>query len=461
MDFVNTIITSSDADAFFGDDDLFGNLTLRATLRFIALKHHQGDIETIKPIKAQTMSFYESNTGNEYANYAKEHGIELLILTAPRGAQLLTINEDGWVSLDTPPYPVAPFLSSASETRVYSNATIKSTIIFVRQATGKWIDALCSSMFRILPWYFTDGISKDETALFKAINTKDSEAFVKIVNDTCAPYDFKAVRFKRMLIGWNDGYRKQQIIKLKNNAENTLKLISDHQERITNLLNALNEYNANLTSLQAQCDSSDDSVFRFFMNHHDISICNISLNTNNGNIMDYCIFDTLEFFDRDEFLRVYNNELSNIGCAPKDIRDILYAIFGLEENKGLFRVESMFRLANLSSLNVLRERRSHQYDYTHLPHPHLVNYGCLGGNSKYINQYMQQGNWDMAIEQSIAATKNINFGDIVVIDSFLRDIRNSMDSCKCIVANNGKEMTPREFLAYINENKENEDTENG
>ena len=74
---------------------------------------------------------------------------------------------------------------------------------------------------------------------------------------------------------------------------------------------------------------------------------------------------------------------------------------------------------------------------------------------------MQQGNWDMAIEQSIAATKNINFGDIVVIDSFLRDIRNSMDSCKCIVANNGKEMTPREFLAYINENKENEDTENG
>lgn len=461
MDFVNTIITSSDADAFFGDDNSFVNPTLRATLRFIALKHHQGDIETIKPIKTQSSNFYESNTGNGYTNYVKEHGIELFILTAPRGAQLLTIDEDGWVSLDTPPYPVAPFLSSASETRVYSNAAIKSTIIFVRQATEKWVDALCSSMFRILPWYFTDGISKDEIALFKAINVKDSEAFVKIINDTCAPYDFKAVRFKRALIGWNDGYRKQQIVTLKNNAENTLNSISNYQEQITKLLNELNEYNTNLIALQAQGDSSDDSVFRFFMSHHNISIYNTSLNTNSGNVMEYYILDTLEFFDREEFLRVYNNESSNIGCAPKDIRDILYAIFGLEKNKGLFRVESMFRLVNLSSLNVMRGMRSCRHNLTHLPHPHLVNYGCLGGNSKYINRYMQQGNWDMAIEQSIAATKNINFGDTTVIGSFLNNIRNSMDSCKCIVADNGKEMTPREFLAYINENKENEDTKNG
>ncbi len=69
----------------------------------------------------------------------------------------------------------------------------------------------------------------------------------------------------------------------------------------------------------------------------------------------------------------------------------------------------------------------------------------------------------MAIEQSIAAVKNINFGDSIVIGEFVSDVRNAFNtSRKCILADNGKEMTLREFLAYIRENKEeNEDTSNG
>lgn len=463
MNYVNTIITSPDANAFFGDNSTpLGSYTLGAVLRFIALKHHQGDIEKIKAIKCETDQFYERTNGNDYAHRAKEYGIELYILTAPRGAQLPTINEEGWVALDTPPYPVAPYLSSASETRVYANTILKSTIVFVRNSSSeKWMDMFCASMFRILPWYFIDGISEDEKNLFKAINAKDSETFAKIVDDLCAAYDFKGSRFRRTLIGWNDGYRKRQIEALKSNAEQTLQNIETYQQEIAKLLNSLESYNVNLLALQAQEDSSDDSVYKFFMNHQNIVIYNTKLGYGDGNVMDYCILETIEYFDRDEFLRVYNNKNSNIGCADEDIREILFAVFGLEEGKGAFRVESMFRLTNLSSLNVLRNSRSHQYDNTHLPHPHLVNYGCLGGNSKYITEYMQQGNWDMAIEQSVAATKNINFGDSAVIGTFVSNIRGHMDDCRCIIADNGKEMTPREFLVYIRENKENEGTENG
>ena len=463
MNYVNTIITSSDANAFFGGNSTpLGSYTLGAVLRFIALKHHQGDIETIKAIKCETDQFYERTNGNEYAHRAKEYGIELYILTAPRGAQLPTINEEGWVALDTPPYPVAPYLSGASETRVYSNMALRSTVVFVRNSSSeKWMDMFCSIMFRILPWYFTEGISDDEKNLFKAINDKDENAFTQIINNLCANYDFKGTRFKRALVGWNDGYRKRQIATLKDNAERTLVNIANYQSEIDKMLNSLSEYNVNILALQAQEDSADDSVYRFFMNHRNIVICNTRLGTSNGNILDYSVLETIEFFDRDEFLRVYNNKSSNIGCAPQDVRDIMYAIFGLEEGKGVFRVESMFQLTNLSSLGVLSHHRSQEYNYTHLSHPHLVNYGCLGANKKYITDFMQQGNWDMAIEQSVAATKNINFGDLTVVGGFINDIRNHMDDCRCIIADNGKEMTPREFLAYIRENKENEGTENG
>ena len=460
MDCVNTIITSSNANVFFGNDySPLGSVTLGATLRFIALKHHQGEIETIKPIKVYTNQFAEYNNGNYYAQQAKENGIELYILSAPRGAQLPTVNEDGWVALDTPPYPVAPFLTAASETRVYANTTLKSTVIFVRQPTERWIDLLCSSMFRVLPWYFTEGMSDDETALFRAISKKDADTFNNIINTLCANYDFQAARFKKVLIWWNDGYRKKQISTLKSQCDDCHANIAHYQEEIARMFNRLEQSSVNLAALEAQGDSTDDSVYKFFMSHKQITIVTTQ-QCSDGNVMDYCVTETIEYFDVDAFMRLYNNSRSSIGGAPKDVKDIFYAVFA--ENKGMFRVEGMFRLVNLASIVARRSSTSGQFSETHLPHPHLYHHACLGGNETYINNYLQQGNWDMAIEQTIAAVKNINFGDGVVIGEFVIDVQRALDSSrKCILADNGKQMTLREFLAYIRENNENEGTTNG
>lgn len=460
MDCVNTIITSSNANVFFGNDSSpLGSVTLGATLRFIALKHHQGEIETIKPIKVLTNQFSEYNNGNYYAQQAKENGIELYILSAPRGAQLPTVNEDGWVALDTPPYPVAPFLTAASETRVYANTELKRTVIFVKNPTERWIDMLCSSMFRVLPWYFTEEMSDDETALFRAISKKDADTFNKIVNTLCANYDFQAARFKKILIGWNDGYRKKQIITLKNACEDYHRNIAQYQEEIARLFNKLEQSSVNLTALEAQGDSTDDSVYKFFMMHKQISIISTQQNSD-GNVMDYCVTETMEYFDTDEFMRLYTNAHSSIGNAPKDVKDVFHAVFA--EGKGMFRVEGVFRLVNLASIVARRGTTSGQFSETHMPHPHLYHHACLGGNETYINNYLQQGNWDMAIEQTIAAVKNINFGDATVVREFVEDVWNALDSSRrCILADNGKEMTLREFLAYIRENNENEGTTNG
>lgn len=460
MESVNTIITGSNANVFFGTDSSpLSSYTLGATLRFIALKHHQGDIETIKPIKVMTNQFSEYNNGNYYAQQAKENGIELYILSAPRGAQLPTVNEDGWASLDTPPYPVAPFLTTASETRIYVNVESKNTVIFVRQPTERWIDMLCSSMFRVLPWYFAAEMSDEETALFRAISKKDADTFNNIINTLCAKYDFQAARFRKVLIGWNDGYRKKQIATLRSQCEDCHANIAHYQEEIARMFNRLEQSSVNLAALEAQGDSTDDTVYKFFMMHKQITIVTTQQNSD-GNVMDYCVAETIEYFDADAFVRLYNNPNSSVGGASKDIKDIFYAVFA--ENKGMFRVEGMFRLVNLASVVARSRCTSGQFSNTHLPHPHLYHHACLGGNENYITKYLQEGNWDMAIEQTIAAVKNINFGDGIVIREFVDDVRNALNgSCKCILADNGKEMTLREFLAYIRENNENEGTTNG
>ena len=54
----------------------------------------------------------------------------------------------------------------------------------------------------------------------------------------------------------------------------------------------------------------------------------------------------------------------------------------------------------------------------------------------------------MAIEQAIAATKNINFGDSIVFPKFIKDLMQSMNK-KIIIIEDGSELTPNEFLEYI------------
>ena len=71
MENVNNVLVSSDVDLFLGcnEPSRFGDI-FKATLRFIALKHHQGNIETITPIKAGHANFNNSINTSSYIGYA-------------------------------------------------------------------------------------------------------------------------------------------------------------------------------------------------------------------------------------------------------------------------------------------------------------------------------------------------------------------------------------------------------
>lgn len=462
MENVNNVLVSSDVDLFLGcnEPSRFGDI-FKATLRFIALKHHQGNIETITPIKAGHANFNNSINTSSYIGYANDNNIELFILTANSSAHLPTIDENGWISLDTPPYPVALFLSKFSETRIYVNVELKKTIVFVRTATPKWVNFLCSSMFRVLPWYYEQQPDNEETAFFRAINKNDAETFNGIIDRTCEKYNFKELLLKKYLIGWCNGYREKRIVELKQRYESVQSDIQKYEHVLADYLNQLRNICYNINTIEAQEeDESDDTFYKFFLSHKQLEIYSIDKNASVGNIIKYCVTDTIEYFDKDEFIRVYNNRSSSIGTASEEVREILFNVFGT--NRGAFRVEAIFKLVNLSSCEPVFGLRTGKYDNTHLAHPHLVYHACLGGNGSYIRQYMQSGDWDMAIEQTIAAVKNINFGDSVVIRKFVSDVQTALDlSRRCIIADNGKDMTPSEFLEYIRINNRNEDTKNG
>ena len=464
MDYVNTKITSSDANTFFGkgtDGFPLSSTVLEATLRYIAVTRHQGDIEKVRLINVATLSFTAGDRGNTYTRYGD---YDIVIAKAQSGSSrvpLLAIDEEGWASLDGPPFPVAPFLSKASETRIYINTQTKRVVVFVRNTTVKWITCFCSSLFRILPWYFENGVTDTDKALFTALNKDDGEKFAEVINEVCAAYDFKKMVQKRTLLGWGNGYRESQIQRLQSDNQDYLGCIEDCERKIANYLNSIANNTFTINALQAQAVEDNDIFYNFFSSREQLSIYRITNCSSGGKSLFFSITDTIEYFDQEAFMRMYNTPGSCFGDHDNPVTKVFYGIFAQE--KGAIRVESVFRLDNLSSLSPQRDTTSGNFTYTQLPHPHLYHHACLGGNATPISKYMGSGNWDMAIDQAIAATKNFNFGDSVVVREFIDDIRRNFDGgCKCIIADNGTEMTPREFLQYLeSSNNNNEDTANG
>lgn len=465
MDYIDTLLTNSDSNAFFGVESHsfpFGSTVLEATLRYVAVTHCPESIEKVRLIKVQPSTFNSGARGNDFAASMMESSYDILIAESRNGAELPYVDKEGWIALDTPPYPVAPFLSKASATAVFLNRDAQKVILFVKRVTERWIDEFCSSLFRILPWIYTENyrLTEGELALFKAAHDKDSPKFIKVVNELAQKYDFKSMMMARTLIGWNNHFREAQIRTLESKCDKARNNIAAQEQAISTLYMELDALLFNLNAMLNQPADTNEALFNFFKTHKQLGVYKVQ-NSSNGKTLYYTITETIEYYDEDAFVRVRDNPNSyfNTSTCGAEVREVFNAVFAL--NKGKFRVEAMFTLNNLSSINAQSGMRSGGYDETHLPHPHIYHHACLGGNRDAIARYMNDGDWDLAIEQTIAAAKNVNFGDSTVVSKMLRDVAGRFESCRCIVADNGTEMTPREFLNYIRTAENNEGDNNG
>lgn len=458
MVITETLLTNAGANQFFRNGNLFlYSYPLESLLRYIAIKHSaEDDISKVQLIKTR----YMGAPPTEERCISAAEDSSLTVFAAERGHDVPVLTTEGWTSLDTPPFPVAPYLSKASETKAYYNESTKQAILFVRTATDAWVMLLCSTIFRLLPWiYKTDeDISDEEKEIFRLFASKqpDLNKFNEIINNFAAQYDFKGMAMQRDLVNWGKGSIQQQILNIESDIETIRNRINECERSLSAWYDAISTDLVRIKALQAasNSDSEDYSFANFIKQHQQITIDTIFDESH----LTFMVTDTIEFYDQDEFKNVYNNPYSWLGNDPF-MRKLYWGLFGA--NKGVLRTESHFRLTNLTGLGVSKNF-TRLKPSTHIAHPHHRDYGCLGANGTYIRQYLLDGNWDLAIEQAIASVKNINFGDQTVMSNLRSHLFAERDSCRCIIADNGVEMTPIEFVAYIT-TPENEtgDTENG
>ena len=426
---------------------------LMAVLRYISLKYKEVPNNKISLIESSTFDLdfisrfeYKGDGAIFIANasYSEIKNGSTIPAFCPK--------DKGWISLNGEDeenpclitnYIIGAVRSGQCAVKIYVHKETHTVIVFSNLITPSMIDAFTSILPKILLWIYPEDLNTlddEEKSLFAAISKEDIATATSILDGFVDRLNIGEEIVKTRLHGWNNKFVDDQIGSITTSIKEDYNSIDRREQEIAGFLKSVNEKNLRLKGLYASKMTPTDEVADFFLSHKQLEITDIGEQT-----IGFYICDTLEWYDHDELEAMFANSGSYIHDFSKKKKALLRGLF--VENKAKIRVRSYFILQNTS---VLFSRSRQRFDTLAnmsdaLPHPHLGHHNCLGANENYIDKALQNGDWDIAIEQAISATKNINFGDITVITEFVADLV-KYENTKCIICDDGTEMTIKQFF---------------
>lgn len=359
----------------------------------------------------------------------------------------------GFEELNTAECPVNKYLSSGGvKVRAFKSKEYRSAIVFTTSGniSGNWERRFFSTFPFLLSWEFEEGKFLEGTLdFFRSLTDEENmEATInRFIEEEFSKYDTRKIKINKLLGNFEQSYKETRASRLRNECANLHSNIRDFEERIRDFYRRIKECSHQLIILDAE--NIKGSLVDFFYNHREVEVLSTS-----SDVIDFYIESTIEYYDIDTYKAT--NSLARYVGDQEWLIEVFNAIF--LENKGSILTGCCFSLVDFDDLRVQSQRQSSGRQMQArgvLPHPHLYGYSCWGGNGNEISKFLSKGDWDMAIEQAIAAVKNLNFGDSTVMNYFLNNVRNYYDTREMIIADNGKRMTFKEFYEYIKKENEN------
>jgi hypothetical protein len=471
VDYNETILTSEETSELFKQASPFdGDYSLHALYRAIVLEHESiggaADISVLKE-KSVIKQFRIVEKPSIKTIVDVDYPV-CLIKYWGEDFQGMTIDAEGWESMGSVTCPLDRFLSQVTPSKVYINRDSRRVIATVKGSiSATWIQNFESMLWLMLPWYYPER-KDEEIKFFKSISTgknapSKSEAkqnLISYVNGVAEKHNVRDLQLHALLDGVQDSYRQSQLQEYSEQRDTIEGEISDYTAYLQNKYRRLMEVMEIIKGLELLAPEEDSTWFDFFKQHKNVKITEVS-----GADIFYSVVDTLEFYDEDEVKLLLDNETS-WSSDYKSMLPMLKTIF--VEKRGIFRVNACFKLSNLSLVTPIKRK---QADNGGMPNPHIYNYACSGGNDRYYSQYANEGSWDLAIEQSIAATKNWAVGDAAV-GRRMFDWIEVNNTVPCIYVTDGSPMTNgvtsdarlvslEEYAEIIRKKTEQEGTNNG
>lgn len=424
-------LVGDDANEIFGPcDSIDRDWSLHAIVRAAVLN---SGVAVSDVAGKTTIKRHRIHVGSElsemFGNYYNDEAISIVDCVGCFDTELAA--REGWTNqfmVNGKACHIDQYLSQFGRTKIYVNEELKRLVAFVdRRATHTWVQALESILFRLMPWYYPADLSEDDKQFYRSIAvdnkaiTAEEKAgiLVQYVNAAAEKINFRDIRLHKMLDGIADRARQTRISSLKNDVEYSRNHIERCMSDLTDHYRTLDAKLLELNALELAEPEQDDSMFKFFNNHKQIKLLSV-----NDSGLRFGVDDTLEFYDEEEFGRLLGNDRSYLHEWDDQFRKALSDLF--IEHKGVVRVNAIF---NLQEFKLINPAQGDRLEDCGMPNPHIYFYGCSGGNGQYYSQYARSGDWDLAIEQAVSATKNVNWGDSTVCRRMLRWLNENNTPC--------------------------------
>ena len=425
-------LVGNDASEILGDvSPIDGDYSLVALIRAIALKYGNYSVEdlaehsTVGRFRARSRSDMENFLQSEYKRYA------LSVVECHNCIEESLTSNSNWrneVVIKGKTFPVDKYLSQFGRTKIYINNRYRRIVAFVeKRATNIWVQALESTLCRLMPWYYPADLPEEERSFYQSIAVDNKsvtaeekvDILVKYVNEIAEKINFREIGLRRKLDGIADRARQARMSFLRNGVQDYRRRIANLTRDLASNYELMDGLQLELTGLENASPETDDAMLKFFSTHKQVSLLSVS-----NSSLRFGIDDTLEFYDEDEFSRLLSNGRSFLHDFDETIRKALSAIF--LEHKGVLRVNAVFDLLEFKLVN---PKQDEYFIADSMPNPHIYFFGCSGGNGQYYAQYAESGDWDLGIEQAISATKNVNWGDSAVCSRMIGWLKHSTEPC--------------------------------
>lgn len=365
------------------------------------------------------------------------------------------INNSDWRRDDV---TTAMFRQRKFSVACFINSKTKTSMVFVDGGDLARYHTIQAAIPKFLPWFFeikNEGERRLNTDEFELVNSlyngHDADGYIAILEKMSQRYDFKTVRIKKMLGGFEkkiDEQRKYSIMRELNAINDRIDQLNSE---IRSNIERKREQDLLLFGINSKIaqDGDGSEIMNYFLCNKVLVLENVS-----NDALIFGVKDYMMYYDESLVQRMIENRSSFIySCREGDLVSaddmalLIKEVF-LEQNLKLRTCAAYSMKLGGSVVGLSSYTFGSEYE-GYLPNPHIQRYHCLGGYNEKLNRFMADGNYIGALEQCTASCRSLNFGDSSVIGEFMKALYTR--SPKCIELPNGDVVTPAEAVSWIKE----------
>lgn len=374
----------------------------------------------------------------------------------------------GWKSIDK----VEAFFRKTFSVVCYVNPDKKNVIIFADNLDIRKYHYLQCGILAFMPWYFDPekGVSEQEMELIKSLREKTSDKYEKCIAEIAQKYNFREIRIKKLLTGFETKYEQQELRTVENRIEELILRINQYNAEIGSSLRQKQDNEIRMLGLRKKIAEGNEysEISEYFLCNKNLVLENVSDSTITFSTIGY-----VTYYDEDEAESVIDNPDSYIykpngrpcnNLIPAgDMENLMKAIFLDRILKMKFCSSYTFDIRGNVAANKGHDYSSIEFrDCT--PNTHIDRYRCMGDYQRMINELLVERNYIGAIEQCMASTVSLNFSDSCVMEEFMRRLYGISDysvNIRCIELPDGRVVEPKEAIEYLKSQETQEGEKNG